>query len=109
MPAVNSLVTDAIDPPIAEAQSWIAGRKFPAEKPLLDMAQAVPSYPPAEALRQHLAERVMSFEAAQYTAIRGIMPLRAALAHCREPPRPRCAQERHGSHPARFLAARARG
>jgi len=80
MPAVNSLVTDAIDPPIAEAQSWIAGRKFPAEKPLLDMAQAVPSYPPAEALRQHLAERVMSFEAAQYTAIRGIMPLRAALA-----------------------------
>jgi aspartate/methionine/tyrosine aminotransferase len=76
----NPDVLAAIEPPIAEAQSWIAGRTFPFDKPLLDLAQAVPSYPPAEDLRRHLAERVMLFETAQYSAIRGILPLRASLA-----------------------------
>jgi aspartate/methionine/tyrosine aminotransferase len=79
-PTVNPDVIRAIDPPIAEAQSWIKGRVFPADKPLLDMAQAVPSYPPAESLRAHLAERTASFETAQYTPISGIPTLRAALA-----------------------------
>jgi aspartate/methionine/tyrosine aminotransferase len=77
---VNPDVIRAIEPPIAEAQSWIADRDFPAEKPLLDLAQAVPSYPPAEALRAHLAERTGMFETAQYTAIAGVPALRSALA-----------------------------
>jgi aspartate/methionine/tyrosine aminotransferase len=77
---VNPDVIRAIDPPIAEAQSWIKGRVFPTNKPLLDMAQAVPSYPPAESLRAHLAERTASFETAQYTPISGIPTLRTALA-----------------------------
>ena len=50
-----------------------------AERPLLDLCQAVPSYPPAEDLREHLAGRVRLFETAQYTAITGIAPLRVAL------------------------------
>lgn len=77
---VNPHVSNVIEPPIAEAQSWIAGRVFPADKPLLDLAQAVPSYPPAEELRRHLAERVDHFETAQYTAITGIPALRKRLA-----------------------------
>jgi aspartate/methionine/tyrosine aminotransferase len=77
---VNPDVLNAIEPPIAEAQGWIAGRSFPAEKPLLDLAQAVPSYPPAEELRAHMAGRVQLFETAQYSAIRGIRPLRERLA-----------------------------
>jgi aspartate/methionine/tyrosine aminotransferase len=36
-------------PPITEVKSWLAGRTFPAEKKLIDLCQAVPSYsPPAE-------------------------------------------------------------
>ena len=45
---INSNVINAIEPPIAEAQSWISGRTFPEEKPLINLAQAVPSYPPAQ-------------------------------------------------------------
>lgn len=77
---VNPDVIRAIEPPIAEAQSWIAGRDFPPEKPLLDLAQAVPSYPPAEELRAHMAERTALFETAQYTAIAGTPALRSSLA-----------------------------
>lgn len=65
---------------IAVARSWVAGRDFPADKPLLDLSQAVPSYPPAESLRAHLAERVMAADTAVYTAIAGMPDLRAALA-----------------------------
>jgi aspartate/methionine/tyrosine aminotransferase len=78
--SLNPDVLGAIDPPIAEAHSWITGRSFPAEKPLLDLAQGVPSYPPAEALRAHVAERAALFETAQYTAIEGVPALREALA-----------------------------
>jgi hypothetical protein len=77
---VNPDVIRAIDPPIAEAQSWIAGRDFPADMPLLDMAQAVPSYPPADALSAHLATRTAAFETARYTPIAGIPDLRSSLA-----------------------------
>ncbi len=77
---INPDVIRAIDPPIAEAQSWIAGRTFPDDKPLLDLAQAVPSYPPADALSRHLAERTAAVETARYTPIAGIPDLRASLA-----------------------------
>ena len=78
--ALNPDVLNAIDPPIAEAHSWIKGREFPADKPLLDLAQGVPSYPPAEAISAHVAERARLFETAQYTAIKGIPELRETLA-----------------------------
>ena len=78
--ALNPDVLGAIDPPIAEAHSWIAGREFPEDKPLLDLAQGVPSYPPPESLRRHVADRAAYFETAQYTAIEGITPLREVLA-----------------------------
>src|SRR5690606_38053367 len=78
--AVNPDVAAVVEPPIAEAKGWVAGRSYPAERPLLDLCQAVPSYPPAEELREHLAGRVRLFETAQYTAITGIQPLREALA-----------------------------
>ncbi|MDE0810897.1 MAG: aminotransferase [Alphaproteobacteria bacterium] len=77
---VNPDVIRAIDPPIAEAQSWIAGRDFPVEKPLLDLAQAVPSYPPAESLSNLLASRMNAFDTARYTPIAGVPALRSALA-----------------------------
>ncbi|MFQ5985041.1 MAG: aminotransferase [Alphaproteobacteria bacterium] len=76
----NSLVGAVAFPPIAEAHGWISGRTFPEDKPLIDVAQAVPAYPPASALTAYLARRVRKPETARYTEIAGIPPLRAALA-----------------------------
>ncbi|MEM9744436.1 MAG: aminotransferase [Pseudomonadota bacterium] len=77
---INPHVVNAIDPPIAEAHSWIAGRSFPQDKPLLDLAQGVPSYPPPKVITDRVAERAALFETAQYTPIKGIPALREALA-----------------------------
>lgn len=90
--ALNPDVLNAIDPPIAEAHSWIEGRDFPAEKPLLDLAQGVPSYPPAKAISDHVAQRAGLFETAQYTGIKGVPELRETLASH--------VSERYGGHVA---------
>ena len=66
--------------PVTAAQSWIAQRQFPADKPLLDVAQAVPGYPPAPELQAHLAELVQQSQTAFYTGIFGLPELRACLA-----------------------------
>jgi aspartate/methionine/tyrosine aminotransferase len=67
-------------PPIAEAQGWIEGRTFPAEKPLIDVCQAVPGYAPPDQLIAHMAEALKSPGAHRYTDIEGMADLRAALA-----------------------------
>ena len=77
---INPNVDRAIEPPIAEAQSWITGRSFPTTKPLINLAQAVPSYPPADSLQEHLAHKATLFETAQYTEIAGIPELRTELS-----------------------------
>jgi len=76
----NPLVLGVAEPPIAEAQGWIEGRAFPPDRPLLNMAQAVPSYPPADALQEHLAAAVRRPDASLYSEILGLPTLRAALA-----------------------------
>lgn len=73
---LNPLVQAVEPPPIAEAQRWAAE----AEGPLLDTAQAVPAYPPAPALRRHLAEALERSETHLYTDILGLPALREALA-----------------------------
>ena len=78
--SLNPLVSAVAPPPIAEAHSWIEGRRFPAEKPLIDVAQAVPGYPPPPALTDHLAAIVGEPASARYTDILGLPALRAALA-----------------------------
>ena len=77
---VNRLVKAVAAPAIAEAHGWVAGRAFPAEKPLLDLCQAVPSYPPAEALQAHVAEMARRPESSTYTPILGLSHLREKLA-----------------------------
>ena len=76
----NARLAAVAEPPIAEAHGWIAGRRFPAEKPLIDVAQAVPGYPPPAALTRHLAEIATVPQTSRYTEIEGIPPLREALA-----------------------------
>lgn len=73
---LNPLVEAVEAPPIAEAQKWAAE----AREPILDTAQAVPAYPPAPALRRHLAEALENGGIHFYTDILGIPELREALA-----------------------------
>src|SRR5215469_3995546 len=76
----NPLLAAVAAPPIAEAHRWIEGRRFPPEKPLIDVAQAVPGYPPPRELTDHLATIVGEAATARYTDIPGLPALRQALA-----------------------------
>src|SRR5262245_3181207 len=76
----NPLLAAVAAPPIPEAGSWIKGRVFPPERPLIDLCQAVPGYPPASELTDHLARVIGEPEMARYTDIEGIPELREALA-----------------------------
>ncbi len=76
----NPLLVAVAPPPIPEAASWVAGRRFPAEKPLIDLAQAVPGHPPPKELTDHLASILGEPASACYTDILGLAELRAALA-----------------------------
>lgn len=67
-------------PPITEVKRWIAGRTFPAHRPLVDMCQAVPDYPPAPGLRQYLQKLVLRPEVAQYSPDEGLEAVRTAVA-----------------------------
>jgi aspartate/methionine/tyrosine aminotransferase len=78
--SVNPLLSRVAEPPIAEAHGWIKGRSFPAGKPLIDVAQAVPGYPPPRALTDRLAQVIGEPAMARYTDIEGLPDLRAALA-----------------------------
>ncbi len=79
-PYCNPLVGGVITPPVAAAREWISGRTFPAEKELLDLSQAVPSYAPAEALTRHLTSVVVEPATSLYSDILGTSELRAAFA-----------------------------
>jgi hypothetical protein len=37
---INATLREVAAPPIADAQSWVGGRVFPADRPLLDVSQA---------------------------------------------------------------------
>lgn len=79
-PYCNPLVGGVITPPVAAAREWISGRTFPADRELLDLSQAVPSYAPAESLTRHLASVVAEPATSLYSDILGTSELRAAFA-----------------------------
>ena len=73
----NPNVLDCAAAPIAEAWSWV---KNPDSENLIDMCQAVPAHLPPQSLRDYLGDAIKNGEGATYTDIRGIPPLREALA-----------------------------
>jgi len=77
--AVNTAVSHVEAPPIAEAQKWV--KPGPRNRDLLNLCQAVPSYPPADALQDEVARAAHEPDTSLYTAIRGLPALREALAH----------------------------
>ncbi len=78
--ATNPAWEAVASPAIAETRAWIAGRTFPKDRPLIDVAQAVPGYPPPKALTEHLARLVADEGSHRYTEIEGLPALRQALA-----------------------------
>jgi len=74
----NPNLLDCAPAPIAEAWSWVSN---PDNEHLIDMCQAVPAHLPPQSLRDYLGEAISKGEGASYTDIRGILPLREALAN----------------------------
>ena len=74
----NPNLLDCAPAPIAEAWSWVSN---PDTEHLIDMCQAVPAHLPPQSLRDYLGEAIIKGEGASYTDIRGILPLREALAN----------------------------
>jgi len=73
----NPYVLDCASAPIAEAWSWVKNRE---SERLIDMCQAVPGHLAPQSLRDYLGDTIKAGEAGTYTHIRGILPLREALA-----------------------------
>lgn len=76
---LNQLVLDTGSPPIPQAQAWTA-RYDGAHGPLINLAQAVPGYPPHDMMLAALARAAGSPQAAGYGAITGDAELRKAHA-----------------------------
>jgi len=68
-------------PPISEVKEWIAGRSFPPDRPLVDLCQAVPAYPPAADLVAHLQQAVTDPMTSKYSPDEGLPEVRAAVAN----------------------------
>lgn len=74
--------TEATFPaPIVASRRWIEGVSFPADRPLINVSQAAPIDPPPEALRQAMAEFILTVPQAHlYGPVLGMPELRTALA-----------------------------
>jgi len=80
MPAVNPWLAAVEPSPIGETKRWVLGRTFPSDRPLIDLSQAVPGYPPAIELRRHLGELLLDPALHGYTPILGMPTLREGYA-----------------------------
>lgn len=76
----NPLLASVEPSPIGETKRWVLGRTFPADRPLIDLSQAVPGYPPALELRKHLGELLLDPTLHGYTPILGVSALREQYA-----------------------------
>ncbi len=68
-------------PPISEVKGWIAGRSFPADKPLVDLCQAIPDYAPAAELTAHLKGLIDDPLISKYSPDEGLPEVREAVAN----------------------------
>jgi hypothetical protein len=66
-------------PPISEVRGWIAGRTFPPELPLIDLCQAIPDYPPAPQLTDHLKPLLDDPLTSRYSPDEGLLEAREAV------------------------------
>jgi hypothetical protein len=67
---VNQFVDGVEAPPIAEAMTWVSER--PRSRSLINLCQAVPSYPPSPLLQRHVADAAMRADTGLYADITGM-------------------------------------
>jgi aspartate/methionine/tyrosine aminotransferase len=67
-------------PPISAVKEWLVGRTFPPERPLVDLCQAVPDYPPAAELIAHLRPLLDDPMTSRYSPDEGLPEVREAVA-----------------------------
>lgn len=80
MPETRTFATFAA--PIVQAQGWVKGVTFPADRPLINVSQAAPADPPPAALRQIMADVALNNDDAHlYGPVLGLPELRRELAH----------------------------
>lgn len=66
--------------PVPQAHRWIAGLRFPDDKPLINVSQAAPTAPPPEGMRNAMAQALMDPATHLYSADLGLDALRESLA-----------------------------
>ena len=79
-PAANPWLAAVAPSPIGETKRWVLGRTFPSDRPLIDLSQAVPGYPPALEMRKHLGQLLLDPAMHGYTPILGLQALRETYA-----------------------------
>jgi aspartate/methionine/tyrosine aminotransferase len=67
-------------PPITEVKSWLANAPTDADRPLVDLCQAVPDYPPAEELVSHLHGLLDVPLTSKYSPDEGLPEVHAAVS-----------------------------
>jgi aspartate/methionine/tyrosine aminotransferase len=77
--SVSPLISRVESPPIAEAMGWV--RQGPRNRELINMCQAVPSYPPAAELQAEVGRIAGLPQTGGYTDIYGLPALREAFAN----------------------------
>jgi aspartate/methionine/tyrosine aminotransferase len=78
--AVSPQIASVHFPPISEVRLWAAQRGAVPGKPLIDLCQAVPDYPPAKELTEQMALALSDPQTARYTPDEGLPEVREALA-----------------------------
>lgn len=76
---VNPHLERVIFPPIVEIKRLVVGEKAPCGKPYIDLCQAVPDYPPAPELVEHVRKSLLDPETALYTSDEGRLDVREAV------------------------------
>jgi len=74
----NPAISAVEAPPIAEATTWL--KPGPRNRPVINLCQAVPSYPPAEAMQEAIGRFARDEATSLYTDILGVPELRESLA-----------------------------
>ncbi|WP_243370470.1 aminotransferase [Geotalea sp. SG265] len=74
---VSDLIEKVHFPPISEVKGWLAAAR--PELPLVDLCQAVPDYPPAPALSEHLAGLTADPLTARYSPDEGLPEVRESI------------------------------
>ncbi len=67
-------------PPITEVKGWIADRSFPVDKPLIDLCQAIPDYPPPTDLIEHLKNSLEDPQTFKYSPDEGLPEVRHVVS-----------------------------